>query len=183
MKDLKNLFPVEKKYGILKIFPGPEREEYDISKARMSVETVGKNILFNLWSECHLYEVHGGKKISVGEFAFEILLPLNFQITGNKEINLHFPLANSEIHENWEILFYSHFYRFEHLKISNCRINIIPKNEIYSLKLKGYITEDVERFFENYYFESTLEIPLSTKIHSKFNWNYSEKNENALNAE
>lgn len=179
---MKDYLPPERIYGILKVFSGPEIEEYDIAKARMSIENVKGNILFNLWGECHLYEMHGGKKISVGDFAFEILMPLKNQIAENKETNLQFPLADSEMVDQWEILYYSHFYRFEHLKISNCKIKIIPKGEFYTVKLKGYITEDIEKYFDDYHFESTLDVPLSKKISSRYNSNYSEKNENALNA-
>ena len=180
---MKKELPPEKIYGTLKVFPEAEIEEYNIYKASMAIENVSGNTLFNLWCESHLYEMHSGKKISVGEFTFEILMPIQNQMAKNQVFNLHFPLANSVMHDNWEVLYYSHFYRFEHLKISNCRISLTPKDEFYTVKLKGYITEDVEKYFENYYFESTLDVPLSTKIHSKYLWNYSEKNENALNAE
>ena len=176
---MENFLKPDNIYGFIKMTPKSYIEKFFISNCRLSLEKIKGKTLINLWAESSHFEIHNTKKIKVNDIGFEILMPIRDDLNIEKEhYNLIFPVANTEIIKNWEIYYDSTLYDLEHLKIVNCNIDILKINDSYKVKIKGFITDNIESFSGNHYFESEFETHLTDKIETKYNWNYSPENEN-----
>ena len=169
---MENFILPEKVFGTIKVYPKDWADQYYIGDARLSIQKIKGKTLFNIWAQSYHYEIHGEHKVKMGDISFEIMMPIEEDFEA-KEIELYFPIADSEIHDNWEKFYFSHFYNFEHFQIVNCSIKITPKDDQYKLELKGHITDDIEKYSDDHYFESTLELPISPTIQSFYNGNFS----------
>ncbi len=177
---MKNFIPPTNVLGTIKLTPKDWAEQYYIGEAHFAIEKIGDHDILNIWAHSFHYEIHNGQNVLVGDVSFEIMQALNQPLNGKEIIQIDFPSVD-QIENNWEELYYSHFYQFEHLKITNWEIKLTPENEIYKVKTKGFITDDINIISENHFFESIFETQLTTKINSKFNWHYTSKNPNAIN--
>lgn len=169
--------------GTIKVSPKDWAVKYYIGEANLAIEKVGDDQILNIWANSFHYELHDKKEVLIGDVSFEIMQRINGKINTNEIIKIDFPDDIEKVENNWGELYYSHFYQFEHLKITNWRISILFNQEeaLFNVEVKGYITDDIREKSDNHFIESNFKTKLETKINSKYNWNYSLDNQNAKN--
>lgn len=181
---MKNFIPPKNILGIIKMKPKGWADKYFIGEASFAIEKIGDNKMLNIWGSSFHYEMHEGKEILIGGMKFEIMQPIKEDLIKNKFIQIDFPSDEIEkVENNWEELYFSHFYQFEHLAITDWQIKIIaiPNEDIYEIEIKGYVTDDIRKHSMGQFIEATFKTKLETKINSQCNWKYALNNPNAIN--
>ena len=146
------------------------------------MERVGNHDILNIWAISYHYEIHNEKEVLIQDAGFEIMQPIKVNLRREKSIRIDFPNNVSEGENDWEALYFSHFYQFEHLKLTDWSLKLEPMdNQMYEIRMKGYVTDDLSKKSENSFLEGALMAKLETKINSRFNWKYSRENPAALN--
>lgn len=153
--------------GTIKISPKDWADKYYIGEANFAIEKIEANNFLNIWVNSFHYELHNGQEILVGDVGFEIMQPITKDIKKKEVIQIDFPDDIGKIENSWEAIYYSHFYQFEHLKITNWSITLTPTNGVYQIEVKGFITDDISIVDENYFFESKFESKMESKINSR----------------
>ena len=180
---MENFIPPKNVLGKIKITPKDWTDEYYIGEASLAIEQIGANKILNIWANSYHYEIHNNKEVLIGDIGFEIMQPINENLSEGETININFPNDISLVENNWEELYYGHFYQFEHLKITNWQISLapIPDEKLFKIEVKGYITDDIQEISKSHFIECTFKSNLESKINSKWNWNYSKDNQNSKN--
>lgn len=178
---MNNFIPPKNVLGTINVSPKDWADKYYIGEANFAIEKIGNNNFLNIWANSFHYELHNGQEVLVGDVGFEIMQPITKIFEKNEVVQIDFPDDLSKMENNWEEIYYSHFYQFGHLKISNWSIILTPTNGVYQIEVKGFITHDINMMDENHFFESKFETKMESKINSKWNWKYSSINPNAIN--
>ncbi len=169
--------------GTVKVTPKGWRDEFYIGEASLAVEQIGNYRMLNVWINSYHYELHSDKEVLIGDVGLEIMQPIKEELLKGETINIGFPNDLSLVQNNWEELYYGHFYQFEHLKIAKWKITMksIGDEELTKINVKGHITDDIRKTPENYNVECTFKTKMEFKIDSRWNWNFSSNNPNAYN--
>lgn len=180
---MENFIPPKKILGTIKVTPKDCADKYYIGEASLAIEQIGDKEMINIWANSYHYELHNEKEVLIGDVGFEIMQPLKEKISTNGIIKIDFPNDINKVENNWEELYYGHYYQWEHLKVANWEITMIsiPDEEFFKIDAKGYITDDIRAISDNHFIECTFKSKLESKINSRFNWNYSLNNPNAKN--
>lgn len=180
---MENFIPPKKILGTIYVTPKGCADKYYIGEANLTIEKIGDNYILNIWANSFHYEIHNGQKTLVGDVGFEIIQPIIEPLKKDRITQIDFPNDRKKVESNWEELYYGHFYHFGHLKIIDwqIRLKFIQNEEIYAIEMKGYVTDDLQKKSENHFVESKFKTKLDAKINSRFNWNYSLNNPNAIN--
>ena len=180
---MENFIPPKKILGTIKVTPKDWREEYYIGEGSAVIEQIGNTKILNIWANTYHYELHNNKEVLISDVGFEIMQPIKKKLAKGEVLDLDFPNNINKIENNWEELYYGHFYQFEHLKITNWKINILSITDDGQIKIgaKGYITDDIRKISKNHFVECTFKTKMESKINSRWNWNYSSDNPNAIN--
>lgn len=177
MNTVDNFLKPDKIYGFIKQTSKSQSDIFFISEGRLSIERIHGKTLLNVWANSSHFEMHKDIRVFIPDVCFEILMPINENIDLNKiPTDFYFPIATPEMIDDWEKYFDSTIYQFEHLKIVNCHINVAKTDNDFLVKLRGYITDNIETYSENCFFESEFKAELTNKIETRYNWNYSSKN-------
>lgn len=169
--------------GTIKVTSNKSIDEFFIGEANLAIEQIGKERMLNIWANSYHYELHNDKEVLVGDVGFEIMQPIEKEVSFDEPLRINFPNNTEAVENNWEELYYGHFYQFEHLKIVNWEIKIfqVSDGEVFNVESKGYITDDIHDKSKQFLLECSFQTKLKSKIDSRFNWNYSLANPNAKN--
>ena len=179
---MENFLPPKIVLGTIIATSNNSRTEYYVGEASISIEQIGNNKILNIWANSFHYEKHNNIKVLVSDIGIEIMQPIKEELLEGELIRLEFPRDLNNLQDNWGELYYGHFYQFSHLQITNWIINIstIGSGGLTRVEVKGYITDDIRQFSEDYYVECTIETRIESRINSRWNWNYSLDNPNSI---
>ena len=176
-----NFIPPKTILGTIRVSHKDQVKKYYIGEANLAIEIIEDKQILNLWANSFHYEIHDKKEVLIGDISFEIMQPIKEGINSSEIVKIKFPDDIEKVENNWEELYYGHFYQFEHLKITNWQTSISPNSDgkLFAIEVKGYITDDIRETSDNHFVECTFKTELETKINSRFNWKYSLDNKNA----
>jgi hypothetical protein len=183
MLTMTDFIPPKKILGTIKVTPKDCSDKYYIGEANLAIEHIGNKKMINIWANSYHYELHDNKEVLIEDVGFEIMQPIDKELSLRKANEIKFPIDLDHVENNWEDLYYGHFYQFEHSKITNWKITLsfIPDERLFEIDVKGYITDDIRQISENHFIECSFKTKLGSRINSKFNWSYSLDNPNAKN--
>ena len=170
---MKNFIPPKNILGTIKITPNDWTDKYYIGEANFAIEKIGNEKMLNIWANSYHYELHNEREVLVGDVGFEIIQPIDIELTVDRMINIDSSNDRREMENRWEELYYGHFYQFEHLILTKWHIKLSPLNFKHKIDLKAYISDDILDESETFFLEASFEVELSSKINSKWNSNYS----------
>ena len=148
-----------------------EEEVFEISEAEIVIEKFSEKNLLYISAIASHYELHDESKVYVQDLGFSLLMPTTLNALESCKIN--FPKSDSN-HPEWEKTINSNFYRFEHLLITECEIEITELEEGYLLELKGEYGEGIGSTYGGFKFEASLLAQEKEKIERNKNYFLSE---------
>ena len=160
---MNNIIPPEPSLGKIKY----EKEVFEISEAEIVIEKISENNLLYISAIASHYELHDESKVYVQDLGFSLLMPTTLNTLENCKIN--FPKSDSN-HPEWEKAINSNFYRFEHLLITECEIEITESDEGYQLELSGESGEGIGSNYGGFKFEASLFAQQKDKIDRNKNY-------------
>lgn len=160
---MNNNIPPEPSLGNVKY----EEELFEISEAEIVLEKIAENNLLYISAIASHYELHGESKVYIQDLGFSLLMPTT--VNALEKCRINFPKSDSN-HPEWEKTINSNFYRFEHLLITECEIEITQSEAGYHLKLVGQSREGIDSSFGGFKFEASFLAQEKDKIDRNKNY-------------